>query len=489
MPLPVLFKLRSGESFIVAVCGVAIFTDLFLYGIIVPVLPYALPTRFSIEESQVQTKLSTLLAIYAAALLAACPVAGYVADRTHSRRVPFLAGLWALVGSTVIFTVARTYWLLIVGRILQGLSAAVVWTVGLALLVDTVGKDRLGIAMGTVTIFMGSAMALAPVLGGVLYDVGGYYAPFYLCFALLLLDIFLRLMIIEKKTAKLLLQQEYSTERDREKTPATPLVSAATIRVRYNLPPVIRLLKVPRILAGCWIGFCASLILSSFDAVLPLHVENLWGFNSLGAGLIFIALVIPSFVVSPIGGWIIDTRGTKGITLLGVLLEVPFLVVLRFPNSTSPRVGQIVLMCVLLVLNGSACALFMPAAMVEIAHIVDIEEQRKPGLFGKQGAYAQAYALFNVAYSLGCLVGPLVAGSIRDSAGWATMCWSLALFVVICIPVVLLIVGGSVRDTHWIRRDPKLKATDEEKTRRPTSETTKEIQVHIEPSDSSAAAL
>ena len=41
---------------------------------------------------------------------------------------------------------------LIVARILQGISAAVVWTIGLALVLDTVGPDNLGKTIGSVSI-------------------------------------------------------------------------------------------------------------------------------------------------------------------------------------------------------------------------------------------------------------------------------------------------------------------------------------------------
>lgn len=59
---------------------------------------------------------------------------------------------------------------LVVGRLLQGISAAVVWVVGLALLVDTVGKDEIAQSMGIVSIAISAAVFLAPVLGGIVYD-------------------------------------------------------------------------------------------------------------------------------------------------------------------------------------------------------------------------------------------------------------------------------------------------------------------------------
>lgn len=65
---------------------------------------------------------------------------------------------------------------LILGRLFQGIAAAVVWVVGLALLVDTVGKDEIAKSMGIVSAATSGAVFLGPLLGGVVYDRGGYYA-------------------------------------------------------------------------------------------------------------------------------------------------------------------------------------------------------------------------------------------------------------------------------------------------------------------------
>lgn len=45
---------------------------------------------------------------------------------------------------------------LVVARLLQGVSAAMVWTVGLALIVDTVAKDEVAQTMGIVRSVFGS---------------------------------------------------------------------------------------------------------------------------------------------------------------------------------------------------------------------------------------------------------------------------------------------------------------------------------------------
>jgi MFS family permease len=74
----------------------------------------------------VQYWVSVLIAIYGAALLAFSPLCGWLADRSASRRSPLLIGLFALLGSTVLLNLGSNAAIFIVGRILQGASAAVV---------------------------------------------------------------------------------------------------------------------------------------------------------------------------------------------------------------------------------------------------------------------------------------------------------------------------------------------------------------------------
>lgn len=198
---PRFLAFRSSSTFILATVCIAIFTDLLLYGIIVPVIPFALTSRVGIDESSVQTWNAILLACYTIALFVGSPLVGLYADHTSSRRWPLLIGLVSLAGSTIILCVGRTIALLIIGRILQGLSAAIVWTVGLALMADTV-PDRIGEAMGYSAIAMSMGLLVSPAIGGAVFAAKGYYAVYYIAFGCIFLDIILRLTLIEKKIAR-----------------------------------------------------------------------------------------------------------------------------------------------------------------------------------------------------------------------------------------------------------------------------------------------
>lgn len=69
----------------------------------------------------------------------------------------------------MMFWFARSTTQLLIARIFQGFSCAVVWTVGLALTVDTMGKEQVGAAMGVVSMGMTVGTVIGPSVGGIVY--------------------------------------------------------------------------------------------------------------------------------------------------------------------------------------------------------------------------------------------------------------------------------------------------------------------------------
>ena len=147
---PIGLRWRSSTFFIVSTVGIGLFTDLFLYGLIVPILPFILRDRVQLQPDQIQSHVSALLATYAGASVLFSLPAGIIADRLPTRQLPFLTGLTALLLATLLLFLGQNVAVLVVARVLQGISAAVVWTVGLALVLDTVGPDNLGKTIGSV---------------------------------------------------------------------------------------------------------------------------------------------------------------------------------------------------------------------------------------------------------------------------------------------------------------------------------------------------
>lgn len=112
-----------------------------------------------------------LLSLNPCGILTETPQAliGYIADHVRSRQIPFVLGLAALAISTGLFALANSPVTLVIARACQGFSAATVWVVGLAMLVDNVSPDRMGEAMGNTSIGMTLGSLLGPMLGGITY--------------------------------------------------------------------------------------------------------------------------------------------------------------------------------------------------------------------------------------------------------------------------------------------------------------------------------
>lgn len=490
---PALLTLRTSKSFIIATVTLAIFTDIFVYGIIVPVMPFALTERAGIDESQIQTWVSILLAVYGAALLVAAPVCGWAADWTSSRRTPLLLGLLALAGSTVMLCLGRTIGLIAAGRVLQGMSAAVVWVVGLALLVDTVGGDDIGQAMGYVGLGMSMGVLLAPLLGGVVFERAGYYSVWAMAFGLIGLDIFLRLAMVERKiavrwdpqyepkraemtgntsgdsqvVAKQVDEKTDETASDDDGTKEAGCTEAssssptqtrpATTKWYNRLPPVLRLLSSRRLLSALWAVLIQSSLLTSFDSVLPLFTKTTFNWTATGAGLIFLPIVIPTFLGPLIGG-LSDKHGPRWYATIGFLGCCPFLILLRLVDHNSIR--QKVLLCALLALIGLFLTLALTPIMAEVTYAVMDKESRRPkGYYGKNGAYAQAYSLFNIAWAAGAMIGPLLAGLVVEARGWPTATLILGCVSVFTTVPTVVWTGGSLFKRR--RREKEEKCQEE----------------------------
>ena len=361
---------------------------------------------------------------------------------------------------------ARTVALLVVGRFLQGFSASIVWTVGMALLVDTVGQKEIGQTLGWVSLSMSMGMLVAPLLGGIVYERAGYYAVFYMAFALIALDISLRLALIEKKLARQWglneappspeavkiedittpVPEGHGAEDDEDEgTPDPVMMETPTVVPRSKLPPVFLLLRSRRLLTALWGCIIQGSLMSAFDSVVPLYVNKVFHWNSEASGLIFLAVIVPNFA-APAVGWLSDNYGSRWLAVGGFIIAIPFWVLLRLVTYDS--LNQKVLFVSLLALIGLALTLVMPPLMAEITYAVEAKERQNPGRFGPTGAYAQAYGLFVAAFAAGTLIGPIWSGYVRDAAGWGTMSWSLGLFSIAGAIPCLIFTGGLITQTN-----------------------------------------
>ncbi len=383
--------IEGGRPLLVLVC-LLVFVDSVGYGLIVPVLP-----RYSQELGVGDFGIGFLFSVYAIAVLLAGIPLGWMSDRLG--RKPFIIfGMLAMSGAFIFYALAEGYWMLVVARTLDGLTAAATWSAGLALLgdyyQDEVMGEKMGYAMGAAAL----GGIAGPLIGGVMYDLAGYRAPFYmvaaLCAVIGVAAFFLR--------------------EDRSHIQRSAKFAAMVRPMLHN-----RMLML-----ACLIALVTTIGFGMLEPTLPLHLEDEFSMSTTGVGILFGILTAVFALGSPLAGRLSDRAGRKTpiITgLLGTALIMPLL----------PLASSLFLLGLGMAGLGMFLALFDTPSLPMITEALP----RKPG---EGSNYGMAFGLFNIFWSLGYAIGPLMGGAIYGAASLfqAYLAFSL-LMVVLAVAVAL----------------------------------------------------
>ncbi|KAI0197709.1 MFS general substrate transporter [Astrocystis sublimbata] len=411
----------SSRFFILATVGIAFFSEAFLYGVAVPVLPFLLHERAGFGPDDLQWYCSLLLTAYSASSLAFAPLAGFVTDRTVSRKRPFLIALVLMLISVVTFFSAQSIWLLFLTRCLQGLGTAFIWIVGFTICSESDNKQNMGQVMGTMLGAADFGAFFSPALGGLLYTQFGINAIVVATCAISVLALLFGIAMPCTKNMQSAIVGDLETVSE-------PLLPANNSK--YALPPsssrlcqqfpIIRCFRNPSLVVSIILVVVSAVFISVFDATIPLHARQIFGFNSLSAGLLFLPIACTRVVAGPFGGWMVDKTSPRTVAVIGYTYMVPIFISLRFVKS-EPREAEIGLYCALLALAGIGSAIVSVPSFVESDLVVDRYHQANPGLFGDRPPSGSLFGIYLAAFGAGSAIGPVVAGALRTSIGYGNM--------------------------------------------------------------------
>lgn len=310
-----------------------------------------------------------------------------------------------------------------------------VWTVGLALIRDTVGSKNLGLTIGSIFSFISVGELISPVLGGVLYDKAGNLAVFALCFGLLGVDFAARLLMIEKKTALLYSapsSSSSSTDGDEEE----PLLRDEEEEALWIIPkdqpkiiqkfPLLYCFRNPRLLTAELAALMQALVIGVFDATIPTESADLFGFSSMKAGLMFIPLATPYLLFGGIGGKGVDKYGARIVATIGYGYLVLPLTLFRIPQAGGT--AEIAKFAAFLFLSGIGLAIISGPSLVEASYVLERYHKANPELFGENGPYAQLYAINSKCSWEPCLVTSRVLRMFQVSCDIWTLFLTLTTF-------------------------------------------------------------
>ncbi|MFJ4163951.1 MFS transporter [Microbacterium sp. NPDC089698] len=370
----------SRSRIAVVVACVALFTDMLVYGIAIPVLPLLDAT---VQAGPLGT--GALFASYAAAMIIVTPFAGRMVDRVGPRG-PLLVGLLGLAAATLLFAIGGPYWVLMLGRLLQGLAAGMSWVASLALIAAVVPFARRGRTMGVAMSMISLGTLIGPPLSGFLVQHWGTATPFLAAAAFTLADGALRIIFIR------------------------PLPAAAD-----DPTGPLAVLRIPGSLSTIGVIALGAAVIATIEPTLPRYLHDALSVDSLGIGVLFALIVVVGAILNPIVGSFVSRVDARYLVGTGIIVTSAGFVAI----GLSEQLWQIVAG---LALIGGGIAFFSAPSST---------------LIGGQGAQTTppalggAYSLYNLAYATGLMIGPFLAGSLVSALGPQTAFLMLALTTVL----------------------------------------------------------
>ena len=363
--------------------GFALFSDAFLYEVVVPLAPHS-SAGFSSSSG-----VALLYCGFYLGVVLFTPLCGIVSDRI-GRKNPLIVGAIGQLIATYLFAQAGSFWVLVLSRFLQGGASSATWTAGLAVIAErypTRRVQKMGLAMLGATL----GNLLAPLAGGVLHDMGGRLAPFWGSGLIAFIDLILRFSFIP---------------RDQNHVPVP------------NAMPV--LLRSRAVLAAAVVAVLIACGWGLIEPEVPEFLIDTIGVSSTVVGLLFtLSGLVYALAATPVD-WLAEQHGRRLAISLGLVVMAVGMPILVLFHSVI-MVG--VALCI--VTFAYACA--MNPLLGELAEAVDR---------CAAGAYASVYAIFNIAYAIGALGGNLAAGPVTSHFSLLTAFLAIAVILLLSVPVL-----------------------------------------------------
>ncbi|KAJ5574806.1 major facilitator superfamily domain-containing protein [Penicillium hetheringtonii] len=419
---------RSSDTFIVSTMGLAIFTDELLFAFMLPLLPTLLEQRIGTNPELTQRYTSIFLAEGAFVSVISSPIFGSLADAVSSKRtlLMILLGL-TLIGVTFLALTTQLVWFF-VGRFFQCITSNGLWIVGMATMAENLGSQHMGKIAALTTILTAAGTTGGPVLCGLLFHFGGYWCAWIGPALFVVVDIIMRLLMLEKQEKP----QEEDQAREREQDPLledSP-AQADGDQSESSSSPEVRgwrfyalMLHEARFSSGVFCAFVLALLLGCIQSTLAVHVRTAFGWGALHTGLLLAWIQGPGIVFATPVGWMKDRYGSRTPTAVGFLGLSPLVILSGIPGSDlttwvtgKPWENSLYFVCMALI--GCWLSLLNGIGTMQATETIDVLEARKPGISGPYGGYSRALAIINMTWMGGLMIGPLLAELVIGSFGF-----------------------------------------------------------------------
>jgi len=412
--------------------------------IVGPALP-VIQRVFAVDERA----LSWVFSIYVLGNLVGTPTIAALSDR-FGRRLLYVASLGGFALGSLLVAIAPSFTLLLVGRLVQGVSAGGVIPVASAVIGDTFPPEKRGSALGLIGAVFGIAFLIGPIIGGLLLLLGWQWLFLVnIPIAAVLILFSLRLLPGRTRTTTtpfdiaglvtlgiMLTALAYGLtglDPDQLRGGTLPLLAIGALIVAAALVPVfiaverraVEPILQPAIFRSRQIWLTTALaigagVAESSIVFVPALLTAAYGVSSSTASFMLLPIVLAMAVGSPISGRMLDRFGSRMVVSVGVVLSGIGMVLLGV-WSTS-----LVMFYIASIVIGLGLAILLGSALRYIL-LNEVPASER----------AAAQGLLTVTMGSGQLLGAVLVGLLAATGGGAVVGYSFA-FLVIGVMVLIL---------------------------------------------------
>lgn len=320
----------------------------------------AIMNEFAVSATTVQW----LTSGYAMVEAIIIPLSAYLIGRFTTRRL-YMTGLVVFIVGCLLCAWSPSFPVLMTGRVLQAACTGVVMPMTFTLILLVFPVEKRGMAMGFVSLVIGVAPVMGPVVAGVLIDSVGWHYMFVLmaglmCILLIIAALFLRnygefnritfdAPSVAFSTIGLFgVLYGLSTFTSTDQYWLVALMMAVGIAflvlfVRRQLKLEVPMLefKICRSRDYVWginINILCNAAIVAFGVIAPLYIQAVRGYPATMSGLILLPGALVGSIMAPIAGRIFDKRGARRICIIGATLLVLGFGGLSFSGTDSPHI-------------------------------------------------------------------------------------------------------------------------------------------------------
>ncbi len=366
---------------------------------------------------------------YTLPVAALIPIAGRIGDIYGPRRY-FLAGIFMLGLGSLICGLSYSFGLLVTGRVVQALGAALLVPNSLSILLSKVEDDQRGKVLGTWAGIGASGAIVGPVVSGFLADLFSWRGAFFAVAALALAFALAawRNMVVRKELGTWIKK----AKRSFDITGALTLMSATTILLLgitlfpdlgwhnrliqlsllvfillaylfYRIEKTaadpllsITLIRNPRFNLGLLVGFIEQLVVSGTLFVMPIYFSAVQGYGPAATALLLTPAAISVTSFSNLSGRISDRFGPGVPITAGMILRaISYIMFAQISADTA-----YLFIAAGLALNGLGFALTATPALHSVLSTVDAAQ------------HGVASGIHNMARFTGAAAGTTIGGII-----------------------------------------------------------------------------